>query len=181
MAVWIPRLRLLGLILLSVWLGYAVLATPGTLTFTMADGHSSITVPRSLEGWSLKPGEGTTLLSGSTRLGLFRLEVEETPVPVGGNLAAFIAERHTELWKIHDDYQVRLKGEIRPFGHHRGPTSRAVLNGELFGREVRWVQHDVYWPYHWQYVRIGFRFPEFLDNYFGADRYFIANNIKLAP
>lgn len=181
MAVWIPRLRLLGLTLLAVWLGYMVLATPGTLTFQMADGHSSITVPDSLEGWSLKAGEGTVLMSGSTRLGLFNLEVEETPVPVGGNLASFIADRHSELWNTNDEYQVRLKGEIRPFGRHRGPTSRAVFDEKLFFTTVRWVQHDVYWPYHWQYVRVGFRYPEFLDNYFGADRYFIANNINLAP
>lgn len=181
MSTWVPRLRLPIMIVLALWLGYMVLASPDTITFTMSDGTSTVTVPRSLEGWSLEPGEGDTLLTGSTRLGLFHLEVETTPIPVGGNLAALIAERHTELWKQHDDYQVRLKGELKPFGHHRAPTSRAVYDDKFLWTTTRWVRHDVYWRYNWQYVRVGFRFPEFLDNYFGADQYYIANNVNLAP
>jgi hypothetical protein len=174
-----PRYKLPLLILLAAWLGYLVLATPGTVTVQLPNNKGSVTMPRSLEGWQLTPGHGDFLLSGHTRMGLMQLQIEETNIPVGGNLAAYITERHNTGWKVEHDYQVRLKGELRAFGSYRLPVGRAVLDGKFLGRKVRMVQYDAYMQSDWKYVRVGFTFPEFLDDYLTPDQLFLADNIKL--
>lgn len=175
------RLRLPLFIVLALWLGFLVEATPGTATYRLTDG-SSVTLPRSLEGWHLEPGEGDMLLHGGTRFGTMELEIEKTHVPVGANLSAYIAERHTKLFAANDDYQIRLKGELKPFGPNQLPTSHAVYNGKFLGLfTTRYAQHDVYLPYKWSYVRVGLYYPEFLDDYMTPDTLFLANNLKLAP
>ncbi|HWI63747.1 MAG TPA: hypothetical protein VNT75_18075 [Symbiobacteriaceae bacterium] len=176
-------LRLLIYSAAALWLGYLVLATPEITVFQLAGDRGYIGVPASLEGWSLAEGSGDLLVQGHTRLGLMTLEVERTGVPLDGALTAYISQRHARLFLDHDDYQVRLKGEYQPFGIHHVPTARAVYDGELLGLKVRMVQHDAYWLLDERYVRIGMRFPEFLDRYFWADQYFIATylNLRLPP
>jgi hypothetical protein len=174
------RLRLPLAVLLAVFLGYLILRTPGTLTVTMADGVSTATVPRGLEGWHLTPGQDSVLLKGGTRLGLISLQVETTNVPKDGNLQAYIADRQHDAWLAQENYQPRLKGELRTWGEDRAPVARAVYDGKFLGFQTRMVQHDVYWPYQWQYVRIGLTFPEFLDDYMGPDQYFLATHLTFA-
>jgi hypothetical protein len=167
------------LLLLAVWIGYALLATPGTTTIALAGGKGTLTVPRSLEGWQVAPGTDDMLATGKTRLGLMQLQVQQTKVPVGGDLAAYIAERQALDWKLTHDYQVRLKGELRPFGAYRVPVARAVYDGTLLGLKVRMVQYDAYMRSDWRYVRVGFTFPEFLDDFLTPDQEYIALNVKL--
>ncbi|HYG59104.1 MAG TPA: hypothetical protein VD902_13670 [Symbiobacteriaceae bacterium] len=173
------RLKLPALILLSAWLGYLSLATPEVQTIRLADGASTIAFPRSLEGWKVTAGEGNILARGTTRLNIIALEIETTGVPVIGPLAEYISDRHSKLWQQETDYQIRLKGELRDFGRHRAPISRAVFAGTFMGIKTRMVQHDAYLTYKGEYVRIGLRFPEFLDEYTANDQIFIANNIQL--
>lgn len=180
LARWNHRVRLPLLLLLTVWIGYALLATPGKTTIALAGGKGTLTVPRSLEGWRVAPGQDEMLATGKTRFGLMQVQVQQTPVPVGGDLAAYIADRQALDWKLTHDYQVRLKGELRPFGAMRVPVSRAVYDGTLLGMKVRMVQYDAYMRSDWRYVRVGFTFPEFLDDYFAADQEYIALNVKLA-
>ncbi|HYF95766.1 MAG TPA: hypothetical protein VD969_26415 [Symbiobacteriaceae bacterium] len=178
--------RLLLLVVAAGVIGFLAEATPGITVFQLQGNLGYIAVPRSLEGWQLTPGPGDVLVQGRTRLGLMELELEKTNVPirddlVPDNLTAYIAGRHSCLFQAHEGYQARLHGEYQPFGIHRVPTARAVYDAKLLGLPVRMVQHDAYWQLQSQYVRVGMRFPEFLDRYFWPDQYFIANYLNLAP
>lgn len=173
-------LRLLLLALTAVWLGYLSLSAPGITVLQLSGNLGYFAVPKSLEGWQLTEGTGDMVARGRTRLGLMHLELERTPVSIGDNLAVYVAERHGRLFLAHDDYQIRLRGELQPFGIHQAPAARATYNGRLLGAGIRMVQHDAYWQLQGNYLRVGMTFPEFLDRYFWADQYFIANYLNLA-
>jgi hypothetical protein len=174
------KLRLPLVLVLAISLGYLVESTPKSLVVPMNDGAGTVTVPRSLEGWRLKPGQGDLLLSGGTRLGLMKLQIATTGVTDAAVLGSYIADRQQADFLAHENYQTRLKGEIRTWGDQRMPVARAVYDGKFLGVTTRFVQHDVFLPYRGQYVRVGLTFPEFLDNYLGPDQYFLATHLTFA-
>lgn len=178
-----PFYRLIGLVCLSALLGFLVLRTPGLMIVEFPDGTGSITLPQSLEGWRMKPGHGNLLLTGETRLGLVKLEVERTPVSEDDQpgLQEFIGARHQQLFTVSDDYQARLRGEYRRFGlNTMANISRAVWDDRLPLIPVRGqvVQHDVYWKYQGSFLRVGMHYPLILERYINMDQYILAAGLK---
>jgi len=177
-----PRLvRLLAFTIAAVILGYLVERDPGRVTLSLPDRGISLAVPKNLEGWVLEPGEGDTLVEGTTRLGLVTLEIATVPVKENGDIDSYIVSRHKELKEGKADYIVWHQGPDSKFGFRPAPAYKATYQGKVgwwpFTTEI-W-QQDVYWPYRGNYARISMRYPNFLINYVYMDRLMLAGNLKL--
>lgn len=172
--------RLLFLAFFSILLGYMVFRTPGLKTVDFPDGSGYITVPRSLEFWRIEPGEGELLLKGHTLFRLNQLEVVRTHVTNPEDLLTYIATRHQQLFQVTDEYQGRLRGEIRRFGLVPFHSARGVYTDWVLGLPIRGqiVQHDVYVVHQGEYLRVGLRFPIVLERYVGMDPYVIAADLN---
>lgn len=182
----IRLLRFPVLLLAVLVLGILVEKTPGVMTVQLPDNSGSISVPDSLEGWKLEPGEGDQLLTGSTRLSLQQLELVRTHVPVGNGTALkeYVKQRHDQLWKETDEYQWRLHGDPRKFaGSVTVPTGLGVYQAPFlgrFGKTAYWVQ-DLYFPHEGQWTRLTLTYPESLQRYVSVDHMIIGPHVRLNP
>ncbi len=178
-----PLVRLCVWLIVAVVLGFVVEKTPGMRTFELPEGRGTIAVPDSLEGWSLERGEGDVLLRGATRLNLMEMEVVKVPAKSEEDLLAYIRDRHDRLWREKEDYQPRLKGEVRRFGLVPVPKGFAVYDDRLpwLPVTVRYVLEDAYFRQRGEYLRITLRYPEPVASYVEIDEYIIAGQLKLAP
>jgi hypothetical protein len=176
----VSALRLTSLALLVIVLGYLLLATPG-VTEVALPGGGRLLLPRSLEGWNARAGQGDRLVTARTRLGLITLEVEQTPVPAGGDITGYIAQWHRQRFQELPDYYSRLSGEVKPFGDRPVPMGVAVFDGTYAGLPLRFLQQDAYMIHQGRYIRVSLRYPLALDGFYAPDQVFIARGIALVP
>jgi hypothetical protein len=174
-------IRPIVLLGLAVGLGMIVQGNPGHQTLTVPERDFSVSVPKSLEGWSLEEGEGAVLATGRTWLRTIELEiVAVTPQP-GQTVNDLINQRHTELKVGKTDYIVWHQGLDRKFGNRLANAYKATYWDRLLGLPliVEYWQQDFYWPYREGYARIGLRYPLFMARYHEPDRIMIAAGLKL--
>jgi hypothetical protein len=172
--------RLPVLLILVVLLGCLVEDQPGAAVFHLADAKGTIAVPTSLEGWQLRNGAGNIIATGHTRLHLAELEMERTTLSARCDLGVAVTDRHREAALAHTNYIVERRGEFTRIGEMRLPTSRATYDVTVLGQKVRMVQEDLYFLMEHQWVRLGLRFPAFLEPYFWTDIQFIVSHVRLA-
>lgn len=175
-----PLVRLAGFMALSVWLGSVLMQIPQPLTLSLPDKGVAVTVPETLEGWVLKPGDGDILVEGQTHLGLVTLEIAAVPVSTEGAVYDEIARRHAQVKQGKTEYVVWHQGPDSKFGRRQAPTYKATYQGTIFGPLTGEIwQYDTYWPYRGQYARISMRYPNFLVNQLEPDKAYIGSRIKL--
>lgn len=176
----LPAARLAVLVVLAAWLGWVLMRKPEELTLSLPDRGVTVSAPRHLEGWVLKPGEGDILVRGHTRLGLASFEIAIVPVSEESHLQAYLEERYARLKEAHREYVVWRRGADTRSGRRNAPTYQATYRGKILGPlQGRILQQDTYWPYRGRYARISFRYPALLAAYVHPDKAYIASRIKL--
>ena len=165
---------------LSIWLGSLVMTDPGIKTVELPQAGMTMTLPHSLEGWHAVPTSGA-LYRAATRLSLATLEIVDTGEPSQTPIAQYIERRTQELrpqvkelivWEITDSLMGRRKLKTVKWTSQERIASLPV--------RVEYWSIDYYVPTENNYLRISFRYPDFLWRYFRPDLTMFSAGLKWA-
>lgn len=173
-------IRLALLLSLSMWLGSIVMADPGIQTVELPQAGMTITLPSSVEGWRTVPPSGA-LYRAATRWSLATLEIADTGEPVQTPVAQYIEKRTQELrpqvkqlivWEITESALGRRKLKTVKWTSQERLVSLPL--------RVEYWSIDYYVPMEKNYLRISYRYPDFLWRYFRPDWTMFSAGLKWA-